>query len=104
MKKRVVFSIIIAVASLALSVLGLFLVGNRVSVNLSFSGEMAYMSKYTAFAFPFAVTLLSSALYGMYGKVFQKPVDENDVKSGIKYLAFSVIGILLTIWVIVRNI
>mgnify|MGYP003293591639 CR=1 FL=1 len=104
MKKRIVFSVIIAVASLVLSVIGLFLAENRVSVNLSFSGEMAYINKYTAFAFPFAVSLFSSFLYGMYGKIFQKSLDENDVKSGIKYLVFSAVGLLLTVWVIVRNI
>ena len=104
MKKRNVFTIIVIVISALLGVLGIILLPSRVTANLSFSGELSYMSKYVALVFPFAISVFSALLYKGYGSIFQKKLESDDWKSGIKYLLFSVVGIFLALWVVFKNI
>lgn len=102
--KRTVLAIIVASASVVFSVLGFVLLPERVTVNLSFNDTLSYMNKYVAVFFPLAISLCTVGLYNGYGRIFGKQIDKSDFKSGIKYLAFSIVGLLLTLWVIIRNI
>ncbi len=102
--KRTVLAIIVASASVVCSVLGFILLPERVTVNLSFDGTLSYMNKYAAVFFPLAITACTASLYNGYGRIFGKEIDKADWKSGIKYLVFSIVGLLLTLWVIIRNI
>ncbi|MBE6648405.1 MAG: hypothetical protein E7614_02655 [Ruminococcaceae bacterium] len=102
--KRLLFAIGASVISVILCVIGLFILPDRVTVNISFQDEQSYMSKYIALAFPLVVSLFSSKLYFSYGKLFGKEVKEDDYKIGIKYLVFSALGIFLTLWVVLKNI
>ena len=104
MKKRNIFTIIVIVISALLGSLGIIILPSRVTVNLSFSGELSYMSKYVALVVPFAISVFSAVLYSGYEKLFQKKLDDDDWKSGIKYLSFSIVGIALMLWVIFKNI
>ena len=103
-KKRKIFTIIVIVISALLGTLGMLLLPPRVTVNLSFSGESSYMSKYVALVVPFAISVFSALMYKGYEGIFQKKIENDDWKSGIKYLLFSIVGIVLALWVIFKNI
>ncbi len=71
------------------------------------------MDKSIAVAFPLVLSMISSQLYIRYHSIFEKKSDSNEktqdnlqdnLKEGIKYLVFSAIGILLTLWVLFKNI
>lgn len=104
MKKRNIFTIIVIVVSALLGRVEIILLPSRVTVNLSLSGEASYMNKYAAIILPFAISVSCALLYKGYEGIFQKKIDSDDWKSGIKYLLFSVVGIVLALWVIFKNI
>ncbi len=103
-KKRNALTVLCVVSSAILAIVGLFLMPDRVTVNINVSGERSYMSKYIAAAFPFLLSVGAAALYNCYGKIFSKEIDSEDWKSGIKYLVFSLVGVFLSLWMFLNNI
>ncbi len=101
--KRTIAFLCVTAVSAVLAVVGFFVLPEEVSVNISFRGSREYISKIPALIVPFVITFLSSSLYWKYEKFFLKEVDPSDLKMGVKYLAFAIIGDLLALWVIVNN-
>ena len=107
-KSKKAVSCAFIILSAILNVISIFVLPSRVTVNVSFSDELTYMNKYTALAFPFLVTTVSSCVYANFDKFFANGKDEESLakqnKKGSKYLVLAVFGIILTLWVIFRNI
>jgi hypothetical protein len=103
-KKRNVLTAVCVALSGVLSIVCFLLLPDRVTVNINISNEQSYMNKYVAVCFPFFLSVITSVLYNGYGKIFNKEIDAGDWKSGIKYLVFSFVGVLLSLWVLLKNI
>ena len=103
-KKRKILALVTVLLSAILSVVGFFVLPSRATVNISFGGQAEYHSKIVVLAVPLMITLVSSIIYGKYDGIFKKETASDDVMEGIKFLAFSVVGILLTLWAIIKNV
>lgn len=102
--KRKLLSLGVISLSVVLTVAGFFLLPERATVNISFSGQTEYKSKIAILTVPFVLTCITSSIYFMYGKLFNKEVVKDDFKTGIKFIVFSAVGILLTLWAIINNV
>ena len=102
--RRTFLSLCVFTLSAILTVVGFFILDEKVTVNISFQQKTEFISRELALFVPFAITVLSGLMYWKYGKVFGVDVDEKETKVGIKYLCFSVVGVLLILWVIINNV
>ncbi len=130
-KKRFIIGLSVAWISIILSIICFFVLPDRVTVNISFKNEASYMDKNIAVAFPLVLSIITTQIYIRYYSIFGKKseselkselkseeskdafqedsrnnsqnISQNNLQDGIKYLAFSVVGILLTLWILFKN-
>jgi hypothetical protein len=101
--KRTTISLLAVFVPLVLAIVGYILLPQRVFVEISFDDAIQKSDKIFSLIIPLFISLIGALMYFNFGKIIKKEISADDLKTGIKYLVFSLVGTALIIYLLVRN-
>jgi hypothetical protein len=101
--KRTIISLLAVFVPLVLAVVGYILLPQRVVVEISFDDAIQKSDKIFSLIIPLFISFIGALMYFNFGKIIKKEISGDDLKTGIKYLVFSLLGTALIIYLLVRN-